>query len=687
MKRRMPAPWRRLRLALACLAMACAASASAERHLLQVEHFNGPWRRQTNIRGFLGDGFCTSNANPEVAETAMTTTLQIQTAARYRVFVRAFTSANSRRALQAAVNGNRLAVTHNGRRRRWAWELAGEVDLPAGEATVAVHDADVGWETADAILLTTDKNEDPMADERRWQLYPDGLPERANALRFNIEACLAQCRRHQAPASKEAWETRRSDVAAALRQALRPWPEKAALNARITGRAQRDGYVIENLVFESLPGLAVPANVYIPTHVPKPMPAVIVTAGHAMADGKNYDLYRTGQIGLVRLGFLVLAYDPVGQGERRRRGFSHTLAWNAFMVGHTLLGYMTWDTVRALDYLLTRPEVDPERIGLTGNSGGGMNTFYAFPVEPRLAAAASSCFVCSYHAFLKDGGNHCICNHLPSVTRRAEEFEFVSLAAPRPFLATNGAKDPIFPIRGTRRTIERAKRVYGYHDAAERVALFEAPLPHGWAKPMREAAYGWFRRWLQGKGDGSPFAEPEIELEPKSSKALRCFKDGQMPEGAKTLAAVLREEAERLIAAYPPVPDDASACQAWAKRLRERLWDVLGGRPTGFEPQVTSHGTFPWRGHTVERLTVQTEPSLQVPALLLRPSDARTPMPAVIYLDDEGKAAARNSKPVRELLKRGIGVLALDVRALGEGKVHANHCASDAVVLGRPLLG
>ncbi len=670
----------------AVLAAWGAGAARAERHLLQVEQFEGPWRRQTNIPGFLGAGFCTSNANPKVAATAMRTTVRIAEAGRYRVYVRAFTSANSRRALQAAVNGKRLAVTHKDRRRRWCWDLAGEAELAAGPVEVAIHDADVGFESADAVLLTNQKDDDPMADDRRWQLYPDGLPDRANALRFNIEACLAHCTKRKAPASRAAWAAQRKSVEAALRRALRPWPEKTPLNAQVTGRAERDGYTLENVVFESLPGFHVPANVYIPTGVERPMPAVIVTAGHAMADGKNYDLYRTGQLGLVRQGFIVLAYDPIGQGERRRRGYAHTLGWNAFMVGHTILGYMTWDTIRALDYLLTRPEVDPRRIGLTGNSGGGMNTFYTMPVEPRLTAAVSSCFTCSYHAWLKDGGNHCICNHLPGIVREAEEFELIALCAPRPFLATNGAKDPIFPIRGTRGAIERARKVYAFHGAEKQVALFEAPLPHGWSQPMREACYGWMAKHLLGRGDGSPIAEPEIKLESKTSKAIRCFKDGKFPEGTKTFAAILRAEAERLIAAYPPIPGGRATRKTWARALRERLWETLGGEPTPFAPKATSHGTFAWRGHTAERLTIQTEPTLEVPALLIRPAKAQGKAPAAILLDDEGKTSVRNSQVARELLERGVAVLALDVRALGEGKVHDNHCASDAVVLGRPLL-
>lgn len=675
------------RYPLLLLALVALASPSlAERHLLQVEDFEGPWRRQTNIPGYLGKGFCTSNAKG-VAKSVMRKTVEVREAGRYAVWLRGFTSANSRRAMQAEVNGTRLAVTHKDKRRRWVWQCAGRLDLKPGQIVIVIRDADVGFETADAVLLTNRKDDDPMAEERQWWLYADGLPDEANALRFNINAILALTRKRRVPASKREWEARRPAIDRALKAALGldPWPDKTPLRARITGRAERDAYTIENVVFESQPSFYVTANVYVPKKAKRPLPAVIVTAGHAMREGKNYDLYRTVQLSLVRQGFLVLAYDPIGQGERRRRGYSHSVGYAALLVGHSNCGYMVWDTIRALDYLLTRPDVDPKRIGTAGNSGGGLNAMYVMPVEPRLATGASFCCLCSYSAWIKDGGNHCICNHVPGIARHMEQFEFVGLSAPRPFLAGSGAKDPIFPIRGVRSTMERARRIYALFGVEERAALREVPLPHGWSQPLREACVGWMRRWLQGKGDGSPVPEEPVKLGDWRAKHLQCLKDGKMPPDARSYVDLIRDEARRLIAEYPPSPSRNTEHAVWAKSLRARLWETMGGQPT-FRPRAKAHGTFAWDGHRVERLTIQTEPTLQVPALLIRPRGASGPTSAVITLDEGGKVAARDSAVVKGLLERGIAVLALDVRALGEVAVHANHCASDAVLLGRPLL-
>jgi len=525
--------------------------------------------------------------------------------------------------------------------------------------------------------------EDPM-----WTVYGGKVPEAANALRFNINACLGLCEKRTDPSSREDWEGRRKGLAAELQHALglNPWPERTPLNARVAGRAERDGYAIENVVFESRPRFYVTANVYVPKGGAPRKPAVIIVPGHAMDHGKNHEPYRMAQLALVAQGFVVLSYDPVGQGERKLPGYSHALGYPALLVGWTNEGFIVWDTVRAVDYLVSRPDVDPRRIGLAGNSGGGENTFYTMPLEPRVAAGASCCFVCSYHAWVKDGGDHCICNHMPGILHHLEEFEIIALCAPRPFLAANGAKDGIFPIAGTRETMQRAAKVYAFHDAADSIRLVEAPLPHGWAQPLREAAVGWLARGLQGKGDGSPIPEPKIELEDIKSPDLYCLKEGKLPGDAKSYAAMIRQEAERLIAAYPPVPVQATERAAWARALRERLWQVLGGMPAAPPAPARELGAFEWQGHRVERLAIPTEPGLEVPGLFIRPKGAEAKAPAVIFLDDEGKAAVKTSALVEGLLARGVAVLALDPRALGEGTVNPNHCSSDAVLLGRPLL-
>lgn len=527
-----------------------------------------------------------------------------------------------------------------------------------------------------------------QAANKPWRVYEEKLPAEADALRWNIEACLGWCEKRSDPKSMDQWQQQREQVAAGLHEALgmNPAPEKTPLNAKGLKKTEREGYTIENVVFQSHPRFYVTCNVYIPKNRPGPMPAMVITAGHAMQQGKNYDLYRTAQLGLVRHGFLVLAYDPIGQGERRLPGYSHAVSYPALLTGKSNLHYMTWDSIRALDYLLTREEVDAKRIGIAGNSGGGLNTMYTLPIEPRFAAGGTFCCLCSYEAWLRDGGNHCICNHLPGICRELEQFELVGVAAPRPHLAGAGQKDSIFPIEGVRETIERGKNIYAFYDAKDHLKLAEADQPHGWTQPLREAAYGWFCKWLKDEGDGSPIAEPEIPLDDWQSPHLMCYPGGTLPQDAKTYVDLVRDEATRLAAARPEVPETKPDAQAWAKALRQKLWDAFGGKPEPLEPAADNRGHFTWDGYEVQRLAVHTETDLKVPAVFIRPKTASGATPAVVVLDDSGKSNASDNRTVKAILGRGIAVLAMDPRATGEVKVHPNHCTSDSVVLGRPLL-
>ena len=152
-----------------------------------------------------------------------------------------------------------------------------------------------------------------MAEDRQWWVYGGEVPQKANAIRFNIEACCEWLKKRTDPETRDEWDARRKGIQKALAQALGldPLPPRTPLNARTTGKAVRDGYRIENVVFESRPKFYVTANVYIPADVKLPAPAVVVVPGHAMKEGKNYPLYQMAELGLVRQGFIVLAYDPL----------------------------------------------------------------------------------------------------------------------------------------------------------------------------------------------------------------------------------------------------------------------------------------------------------------------------------------------------------------------------------------
>jgi cephalosporin-C deacetylase-like acetyl esterase len=665
----------------------------AEPILLEVEDFKGPWRKQTNISGFLGKGFCTSNAkDPNIATTTMDGSAEIIDAGTYAVWTRGYTSENSARAYAVQVGETVFPPTHTGSERLWTWQKAGEVTLTVGAQPVKVHDAADGFESVDAILLTRDLALDPDAaleEQRRWLVYPEGLPDVADPLRFNIEASRKALAMRTDPATASEWEERAPKVRTALQDGLGllPWPEKNPLNAKISGRAERDFYFVENLVFESRPNFYVTANVYIPKKVELPAPAVVVVPGHAMEDAKNYDLYQMGQLGMVKEGIIVLAYDPIGQGERKLPGFGHNLGYGSLLVGQTNEGNIVWDSIRAVDYLTTREDVDASRIGIAGNSGGGENVFYTMPMDERIQAGTSFSFVCSYDLWLAEGGNHCICNHIPGIAHEMEEFEIIGLNAPRPFLAGNGSKDNIFPVAGFKQTIERAKGIYGLAGNAEKVEGTLAPLGHGWSQPLREAGWGWMNQWLLGKGDGAPIPEEGFKAEDPKSMDILALKGEGMPEGAETVVTLNRKRAEAMIAAYNTPPATKAEWEARAPEWRAEIWGVLGGKPQAFTPVARTVSPFEHEGLRVEVLSIAVEKGMEVGALYARPADSNGEQAVTIFLGGhDEKRLAVLSGYAAEAAKRGP-VLVLDPRGTGESQKHENHLTSDSIVLGRPLFG
>ncbi|HXK58599.1 MAG TPA: prolyl oligopeptidase family serine peptidase [Acidobacteriota bacterium] len=185
-----------------------------------------------------------------------------------------------------------------------------------------------------------------------------------------------------------------------IQQCFGPWPAKTPLNARIPGVIEREDYRIEKVIFESRPGFPVTANLYVPKGRVLPLPGVVGSCGHS-DNGKARDLYQSFCQGLVRQGYVVLIFDPIGQGERLQYltdklkarhgigGSEHNWIGNQqLLVGEFFGTWRAWDGIRALDYLLTRPEVDPKQVGITGQSGGGTMTTWLCGVDQHWAMAA-----------------------------------------------------------------------------------------------------------------------------------------------------------------------------------------------------------------------------------------------------------------------------------------------------------
>jgi len=307
-------------------------------------------------------------------------------------------------------------------------------------------------------------------------------------------------------------EQRKTEVRAKILQLLGGLPSyQGPLNPKVTHVIERDGFVVETLMFESLPDYFVTANLYRPKAAGK-HPAVLFSMGHSNGGKLAGQLIGSN---LALKGFVALAYDPVGQGERQQAydarlgrsligGSSEQHFLNgaqAILLGQSVARYFIWDGMRAIDYLVSRPEVDPERIGASGCSGGGTQTTYIAALDPRVKANAPACYMNSFRS-LYGGALGDSEQSLPGfLSAGLDQTDYVELFAPKPWLILSTRED-FFTLEGARQVFDEAKSWYELYGAADHIKWVVGPGEHGIPRPLREAMYEWMIRWLaDGKGD------------------------------------------------------------------------------------------------------------------------------------------------------------------------------------------
>ncbi len=477
------------------------------------------------------------------------------------------------------------------------------------------------------------------------------------------------------------------------------FPERTPLNARVVGVVQRPAYKIEKVIFESQPQFYVTANLYVPTTGHPPYPAILFPLGHEPG-GKANPTWQQMLGSLATKGFVALTWDPIGQGERLQiydedlreskvgdSTVEHTVVGTqCLLIGDHLARYTIWDGIRALDYLLSRPEVDPTRVGLTGNSGGGTHTAYIAALDDRIQVAAPSCYITSWRQMLQTIGPQDAEQTFPFWLRDGFDYpDYLYAFAPKPYLLLSAIRD-FFPIAGARETFAEATRVYSAIGAKEKLGMFEADDGHGYSKPRRLAAYKWFGHLLNGVDDKDP--EPQIEM--ATPEELRCTSTGQVSTslGGESVFTLNHKRLERLKANR----------RTSTGELARKVQDLIHYEPPSTPLQVRSYGAISRSGYHIEKLTYESESGIQIPSLLFVPDGGDDKKPAVVMVSGEGKKAS--ALEAEQLVTSGMIVLSIDARGFGETQFNTeansegfNHYFGDfrdamtALLVGKTLAG
>jgi hypothetical protein len=520
-------------------------------------------------------------------------------------------------------------------------------------------------------------------------------------LRYQIEAAWRQDDLRRACLAAVRDETDllqlQRDLRSKLIAALGGLPEtKTQLNARVTGSVQLEGYRVEKVIFESLPGFQVTALLYLPEGAPGPRPAVLVACGHSPI-GKAHPGYQQIAGRLARRGYVVLCWDPVGQGERSQywdaaRGDSrynricgeHAILGNlACLAGTSLARWEVWDGIRAFDYLLTRPEVDSTRISVTGTSGGGFQSAFLGALDTRIRVSLPSCYICSMPMRM---ANRIYAD--PDTDPEQDLYRMLSdgidhagllvLTWPRP-VAVSAAVLDFFPIEGTRKTFREVVEVYRKFGLPERIALTEGYHVHSFSGFNQEFAFAFLDRF---NGLDPRWSLDSVKV--LGDRELWCTRSGQVrldfPEG-RSLPQLIREYWQQR---------KASATVTLAQMYRGygypgiETWPVkeYKGAPPRAGVAWEKTGGSEFEGVAIDRYVLHHSGGMVLPLLDFHRPGAG-PGRVLFWFKAGGKAAPGDWAEVKSFLDQGWRVVSFDSRARGEDRLDFQVASIDDPALAR----
>lgn len=456
--------------------------------------------------------------------------------------------------------------------------------------------------------------------------------------------------------------------------------DKTPLNPQITGRIQMSGFHIEKLIFESLPSVYVTALVYVPENGNKSHPAVLVPSGHS-ENGKVY--YQALCQHLVQHGYIAMSWDAVGQGERsqfwdaarnksryNRICGEHAILGNlAYLAGTNLARWEIWDGIRAVDYLLTRSDVDQKRINIIGTSGGGFQAAHIAALDSRIKVAVPSCYITAlpmrvYNRIFKDPDSDPEQDLYGMISNGIDHPGLLLMMYPRPVFVAAAVLD-FFPIEGTHKTFREVFDLYARFGHADRIAMHEGYHGHEFSTENQQAAIQ-FLDHFNGLIPPKAFL-PVRELD---EATLRCTRTGQVmldDPNAKSVMELVRDYYEGHKKTSHATLKDLYYSQLYPGIRDWTVGPYRGAAPLRNEIRWELIGTYRFQGVVIDRYLLRHSRFLEVPLLYIHRSQRQRRV--LLWLGEKQKLAAQDWPQVSKYLGQGYDVVSIDPRGLGETRM------------------
>lgn len=470
--------------------------------------------------------------------------------------------------------------------------------------------------------------------------------------------------------------------------------KRSDLNVKVTGTIRKDGYRIEKLYYESLPGLYVPANLYIPDKINGKAPAILYVCGHAPTQKEAYQEHPRK---FAQLGFVSLIIETIQLGEVRGEHHGcYANGWfNWYSRGYTPGGVELWNAIRGIDLLCSRPEVDANNIGVTGISGGGSQSWFIAAADPRVKATAAICGASTLEAQLTsrtiDG--HCDCM-MPTNTYLIDFQNIGALIAPRPFLIGQADRDGWFTIESVHRLHDDVKKIYDLYGASDKIGFVETPGGHSYHKISRQRINSFFIEHLMGK-KVTPESTGDVDVTPAaqvSVEELKAYVDGA-PADDRTLTI----QDSFIPLHQSPVINNKTELLAYRdsvkKLLKEKTFNAFPKTAVAFDP-VLLRQTKDFGKYGLDDYSFVTEEGWRLKADIFWENDPAEKKPLMIVLRNPNllwkSSGADRSESVKLMGQYGDGknIACFDVRGVGETGWDQNqqwHIRRSAAWIGRTI--